>query len=298
MYLPINSKPMIERKLKLAVLGSPIVHSRSPELHYHFAKCCGFSCSDFSYERICVTEPELADRVKRLISLGYDGFNCTMPLKTEISHLAHYIGEEAKLLSSANTVVIKDGKLYAHTTDGIGVSMAVRRGYMQKGEGGNSAAGKKVLLLGAGGAARSAALALQREGAEILLCNRTLGSAKALSAMLCSDIPCTTFEDRQSLHAFAASADILINCTSLGMAGKENFSDFDFLSYMKRGSIVLDAVYNPLETELLTRASKMGLCTVSGLWMLIYQGAAAFEKWTGIMPGEDICEGAFEVIKS
>ncbi len=284
-------------KLKLAVLGSPISHSRSPELHASFGKDYGFVNDNFFYERIEATENELSAMIKKLISEGYDGFNCTMPLKTEIARLADYLGEEARILSSANTVVIRDGKLYADTTDGIGVCRAVCRGYSQSGRGGESARGKQVLLIGAGGAARSAALSLKRAGASLTVCNRTLESAVALSHMISGGCDCIPLSDEDALRSAAMRADILINCSSLGMNGKDDFANFDFLLGMKKGGIVIDAVYNPLETTLLRRAAEMGLQSVSGLWMLVYQGAAAFEKWTGILPDETACERAFEAIK-
>ncbi len=283
-------------KLKLAVLGSPIAHSRSPELQASFANDCGIT--DFSYERIETNCETLLPTIRRLVAEGYHGFNCTMPLKTDMAKLADHLEDEARVLCSANTVAVRDGKLYAATTDGIGILMTARRGF------GDMSApytevvkDKKAVLLGAGGAARSAALSLKNAGASLTLVNRTLDGAIALRDMLETDCPCVPLSDTASLAGACRDADILINCTALGMNGKPQFETFSFLDEMKKGTPVIDAVYDPLETGLLKYAEACGLTPVSGLWMLVYQGAAAFEKWTGIFPDEDACFGAFQLIK-
>lgn len=283
-------------KLKLAVLGSPIAHSRSPQLQASFAKDCGIE--DFSYERIETDCECLKSTVDRLIAEGYDGFNCTMPLKTDMAKMADHLGGEARMLCSANTVVIRDGRLYADTTDGIGVLMTVRRGYGDTSIPCSEVVkGKRVLLLGAGGAARSVALAMKNAGAALIIVNRSIEGAYALRDMLGTDSLCLPISDIDSISDAARSCDILINCTSLGMKGCAEFADLSFLNVMRRGTPVIDAVYNPLETELLHRSAALGLSPVSGLWMLVYQGAAAFEKWSGVMPDEDACLRAFELIK-
>lgn len=99
------------------------------------------------------------------------------------------------------------------------------------------------------------------------------------------------------LRNAAESADILVNCTAAGMTGKPGFESLEFLDSLRCGSLVVDAVYEPLETELLKRAGELGLKTASGLWMLVYQGALAFGNWTGNLPDEDACMRAFDVIK-
>ena len=184
-----ESDTVMKKSLKLAVLGSPIAHSRSPQLQTSFADDCGIS--DFSYERIETTRETLLSTVRRLIAQGYDGFNCTMPLKTDMALLSDYLGDEARVLCSANTVAVKDGKLHADTTDGIGILLTVRRGFGDMNiPYTNAVNGKRVLLLGAGGAARSAALSLKNAGAQLTLANRTVGGAVALRTMLGIDCEC------------------------------------------------------------------------------------------------------------
>ncbi len=286
----------MKNRLKLAVLGSPISHSRSPQLHASFASDCGIT--DFSYERIETTCETLPSTVKRLADEGYDGFNCTMPLKTDMADISHFLTDEARILHSVNTVAIKDGRFHSDTTDGRGILMAVRRGYGDMTIPCTEAVkNKRVLLLGAGGAARSAALSLHRAGAKLTIANRSLEGANSLKNMLNSDSTCISLGDGDALSSAAAECDILINCTSLGMAGSPEFESLSFIDGIKKGALVIDAVYTPLETALLKHAKERGLCPVSGLWMLIYQGAAAFEKWSGMLPDEGACMKAFELIK-
>lgn len=283
-------------RLKLAVLGSPIAHSRSPQLQSSFADDCGIP--EFSYERIETTRETLLSTVNRLRDEGYDGFNCTMPLKTDMALLADSLGDEARVLCSANTVAVRDGKFYADTTDGIGILLTVRRGYGDFGASPEAAVkGKRVALLGAGGAARSAALSLKNAGAELTILNRTLDSAYSLRNMLGVDCECLPLEDEASLCRAAGECDILINCTAAGMSGKPEFKSLKFVEALRADTLVIDAVYNPLETALLKKAAALGLKAVSGLWMLVYQGAVAFEKWSGVLPGEDACRRAFDLIK-
>ncbi len=283
-------------RLKLAVLGSPIAHSRSPQLHTSFANDCGIS--DFSYERIETDCASLLSTVNRLRSEGYDGFNCTMPLKTDMALLADYLGDEARILRSVNTVVVKDGKFHADTTDGGGILLTICRACGETDKSPTeSVRGKRVTLLGAGGAARSAALSLKNAGAKLTILNRTLDSAYSLRNMLGVDCECLPLSDNAALCGAARNCDILINCTAAGMSGKPEFQSLEFVDELPSDALVIDAVYDPLETRLLKKAAARGICAMSGLWMLVYQGALAFEKWSGVLPDEDACARAFELIK-
>ena len=269
--------------MKFAVLGTPIAHSRSPKLQMGFAKAAGIAY--FSYERIETDRGALESTVKRLVSEGYAGFNCTMPLKTDMSALADSLTHEAKLLRSVNTVAVRDGKLDCATTDGGGIILTAKRAL------GESVSGKNVLLLGAGGAARSAALSLSLAGAKLTILNRTVSAADELCGMIGGGLPAAL--NVENLDEYSRGADLLVNCTSLGMRGKPEFDDSGFLGNLSDGGVVIDAVYDPLETKLLAAAKARGLSAMSGLWMLVYQGALAFEWWTGILPDEDACYEAF-----
>ena len=272
--------------MKYAVLGTPIAHSRSPKLQMGFAAAAGIS--DFSYERIETDCPQLKATVDRLVSEGYGGFNCTMPLKTDMSLLADSLTHEAKLLRSVNTVAIKNGKLDCTTTDGGGIILTAKRAF------GEGISGKKVLLLGAGGAARSAALSLSLAGARLTILNRTESAAAELCDMIGGGVHAALNDE--NLFEYSLGAELIVNCTSLGMSGKPEFADLGFLKNAASGGVVIDAVYNPLETRLLKTARESGLYALSGIWMLVYQGALAFEWWTGILPDEEACQMAFDEI--
>ena len=284
-------------RLQLAVLGSPIAHSRSPQLQKVFADSIGLD--EFSYERIETTCETLKETVHRLMAEGYDGFNCTMPLKTDMSALADELSEEARILRSVNTVAIRGGRLICDTTDGGGILLTIRRGLAPDNISAASpetfVKGKRVLLLGAGGAARSTALSMSLAGAELTVLNRTLKSALALNDMLGGRAVCGELTPERMCEA-ASEADILVNCTAAGMTGQPEFESLDFIDALPESALVIDAVYNPLTTTLMKRAEARGLKVMSGLWMLVYQGALAFEKWSGRLPDEETCARAFDTI--
>lgn len=284
--------------MRCAVLGSPIAHSRSPRLQEEFARGV---IPEFSYIKIETTRDTLRETVGRLVSEGYSGFNCTMPLKTDMAGLCDEITREAEILRSVNTVTIRDGRLYGDTTDGRGILLTVRRALgLVDSSLDEIVRGKRVLLLGAGGAARSVALSMALGGAELTVLNRTVETVEKLWKMLSdAGAPGVRYGGftLPGLRDAAESADILVNCTAAGMTGKPGFESLEFLDYLRPGSLVIDAVYEPLETELLKRAGELGLKTAGGLWMLVYQGALAFGNWTGNLPDEDACVRAFDVIK-
>jgi len=299
--------------MKLAVLGSPISHSRSPQLQQCFADSAGMT--DFSYERIETGREILKTRLMTLIRDGYDGFNCTMPLKTDMALLTEQYGgtlsEEAMLLQSVNTVAIREnGRICAVTTDGGGILMTLYRAFGQNGSlpnqnGGSigqtdsrsALCGCRVLLLGAGGAARSIALSLVLAGCDVTIVNRTLANGMSLCNMLSQTgggrYRCLTFDEMESV---IPHDDVLINATSLGMTGQQEFASLKFVSLCKPSCVVVDAVYQPLTTALMREAENRRLMVMSGLWMLVYQGALSFCHWTGKMPDEHTCETVYRQI--
>ena len=266
--------------MRCAVLGSPIAHSRSPRLQEEFARGV---IPEFSYIKIETTRDTLRETVGRLVSEGYSGFNCTMPLKTDMAGLCDEITREAEILRSVNTVTIRDGRLYGDTTDGRGILLTVRRALGLV----DSSLDEIVRGMALG-------------GAELTVLNRTVETVEKLWKMLSdAGAPGVRYGGftLPGLRDAAESADILVNCTAAGMTGKPGFESLEFLDYLRPGSLVIDAVYEPLETELLKRAGELGLKTAGGLWMLVYQGALAFGNWTGNLPDEDACVRAFDVIK-
>ena len=262
-------------KHTLAVLGRPIAHSLTPPLmeliaahHNNTVDCTRIDCG----------EAELKATVKELAEKKLSGFNCTMPLKTEMSALCRDISFEAGILRSVNTVRInEDGTFSGTTTDGAGMVAAIR-------ERGAEVTGETVILLGAGGAARSIALALCRANVKkLILLNRTVSSLDSVVSML-SECGCscdTVTAPISDIEKYASEAKVLINATSCGMHGCDGFASLDFVNLLPRGAAVADAVYNPRETELITAAKERGLTAIPGLYMLIWQGVLAYDFFTG-----------------
>ena len=281
-------------KYKFALLGTPIEHSLSPEIHKIFAEGCGL---EIDYTKIDTDKPQLKNTVGRLKSEGFSGFNCTMPLKEEVIKYTDEKSGQCEFLRVCNTVKIKNNILSAHTTDGDGMVAGIKYN-------GIKIAGKNILLLGAGGTAKSILLSLTESGANrLIVLNRSKENLENMRGLF--DGPTVLFDlfnlknTEEYIKKF--DIDILINASSLGMKGFDESPVFDceynFLRLMKHDAAVVDSVYNPLNTKLLTSARNSGLKTVDGFWMLVYQGVLAFEIWTGKkVPGEYI-EKAHKIIK-
>jgi shikimate dehydrogenase len=256
-----------------AVIGDPIEHSLSPAIQNAAFGALGL---DFVYAAFSVKSSEVGDAVSGMRALGIVGLNVTMPHKeTVIAHLDK-IDETAKFLNSVNTIHNKDGKLYGYSTDGVGALRALR-------ENGADPRGKRVLLLGAGAAARAVAYSLVQETDELVLLNRTVSEAKKLADSLKKKFNKKIITDSLLSNVIKekiVDSDILLNTTSVGM--KPNVSQSLIApSSLKADLTVMDIVYNPVETKLALDANAAGAKVVSGVEMLIYQGAESFEIWTG-----------------
>ena len=259
-------------KLRLDVVGDPIEHSKSPYIHKTVLAELNIP---HEYRKVRVPKGQLEEYIKQLKRLEISGFNLTMPHKTDILPYLDYIDEEAKIFNSVNTVKVKDGKLLGYNTDSSGIMRAMTdKGFF--------ATGKNIAILGAGGVASTAALKMAMENAtDIRLFNRSLTSAKDIAQNVLGrtgkEISVHPF-DYNALPASLKDCDILINCTPLGMTGTDcDFEDLSFLEFLKPGAIVYDLIYNPAETSLLKYAKGLGLETLNGLGMLIYQGLLADE---------------------
>jgi len=263
---------------KLCVLGSPISHSFSPLIHNVFACDGGL---DVSYIKIECTKEMLPETVKRLIFEGYHGFNCTMPLKEEITRLADFSDEAVKTLTSANTIKVENKKLYAYTTDGDGLCIAIERKL------GKSLENIKVVVAGCGAAARSIIYSLIKRKSIVTILNRTKYDLPFLQSAIFDGLTSET------LNLHAKNCDVFINATSLGMNGFDPFPSLDFIKNMRKDAILCDVVYNPIETELIKTAKYFNIQTVDGIDMLIFQGALAFKIWTGIFPSEKAINKAY-----
>ena len=257
---------------KLCVIGDPVLHSKSPLIHNTMLSALGL---DYVYLCQPVPRGQAEEWLRCAKFTGYAGFNATMPHKEVLFPLMDETDEDARLYRAVNTVCIKDGRVYGYNTDGRGFVRALE-------DLDTTPADRTVLLLGAGGAARAVALKLVQQGAgAVFVCNRTLEKAAALCA---HDLPGRLEPagfDSATLRRLAARADLVVNCTSLGMEGTQGqFEDLSFLEALPDGVPVFDLIYAPAETELLRRARELGHPTANGLGMLVYQAVFALEHFT------------------
>jgi len=258
------------------LIGDPVSHSISPAMHNAAFKELGL---DYIYLPFRVKPESLNDSLKGLRALGIAGFNVTIPHKVAIMPLLDKLDPLAEKIGAVNTVLNNKGVLKGFNTDGPGFITALKTSGIEPD-------GKKVVLLGAGGAARAIAFSLAESGAYISILNRRQEYDWAVNLATSIVIKChkkdvTALElSDKSLKKELKDADILVNATPLGMTpGIENTPVAGEL--LTDGLTVFDIVYNPVETRLIREAKAAGLKTISGIDMLVMQGALAFEIWTG-----------------
>lgn len=263
----------ISGKTKLyCIIGNPVEHSLSPVMHNAAFKELNL---DFVYVAFTVRKDELKNAIAGARSLQVHGLNVTMPHKTSIMKHLDEIDPTAQFIGAINTVLNVDGKLVGYITDGVGAIKALK-------ENGVSLEGKKLLLLGAGGAAKAIAFHAAQEVEELKILNRTAQKAEELAEALHKK-----FDKKVSGNSLSSETikkeledtDILVNATSVGMHPDVNQSLVDS-TWLKPDLCVMDIIYNPLETKLAKDAKSAGAKVISGIEMLVYQGAASFEIWT------------------
>ncbi len=256
-----------------AVIGDPVHHSLSPCIHNAAFQHLGL---DYVYVAFQVGLGELGTAIRGARSLNIHGLNVTMPLKVEIIRYLNRLDGSAEAVGAVNTVLNKDGALVGYDTDGRGALMALEAG---KG----SLAKEKIVILGAGGASRAISHTLAGEAREVVILNRTLEKAerlvKELSKRFGEKVKCGKL-CRKDIEEELRDADTLINATSLGMSPHKERTPVE-KDLLRPDLRVFDLVYNPLETRLLKEAKSIGAETIDGLTMLVSQGAASFEIWTG-----------------
>ena len=261
---------------KIVLFGYPVSHSISPAFQQAALDRCSIGAS---YSASAVSPERLEYEIGRLRGEEYLGANVTIPHKEEVCSLLDGIDPWAETLGAVNTIVKDDGRLIGHNTDAYGFLRSLRERAEFEPE------GASVLLLGAGGAARAAAFALSRERvASLTIANRTLARAEILAGEMRASIPMVDAIplERAALAGAVSGADLVVNSTSIGMSRGEAEGRTPLNSgLMRPGVLVYDMVYTPLETPLVRAAREAGARAMGGLWMLIYQGAASFELWTG-----------------
>jgi len=264
----------VTAKGKIAgVMGWPIGHTRSPQLHGHWLRTYNI---DGAYIPMAVRPENIAAALRALPVLGLAGSNITLPHKQTTLAVMDEVSDVARRIGAINTVVVGDrGQLLGDNSDGYGFMENLR----QQAPRWRPRSGP-VLILGAGGAARAICVALQDAGVpEIRLANRTAARARALAADLSGSCGVISWPQRTSALADIA---LLVNTTTLGMVGAPPL-DLD-LAALPPSAVVTDIVYAPLQTPLLTAAHQRGLTAVDGLGMLLHQARPGFRAWFGVDP--------------
>jgi shikimate dehydrogenase len=256
-----------------AVIGDPIAHSMSPQMHNDLFQYYNL---DAHYQPLLVKKENLRDAVVGLKAIGISGFNVTIPHKTEIIPFLDEMDPLAEKIGAVNTVVNQDGKFIGFNTDGLGFMAGLSTSVPD-------VSTQKVLMIGAGGAAKAIYYTLAKTGIQTLdICNRTVQNAIDLIRD-CPFKPNSTALSIQEAENQLRKYDIIIQTTNIGMSPLSNQLPLS-LEGLKKRSIVSDIIYNPLETQLLKVAKEKEAVTQNGIEMFVHQGAIAFQYWTGIMP--------------
>jgi shikimate dehydrogenase len=258
---------------KYCVIGNPIAQSRSPEIHPRFGAQTG---QDIAYERCLAPLDGFAATVQGLVEAGYRGANVTVPFKLQACELATRLSERARAAGAVNTLAFRDGEIFGDNTDGAGMVADIVK------NAGVPLAGKRVLLLGAGGAARGAVLPILLEHPEsIVIANRTRATADQLVAHFAShaerqgQVSACNFED------IATPFDVVINATSASMAA--TMPPVPAAAFCQ-GTLAFDMMYGNKPSPFMEFAAAHGATVRDGLGMLVEQAAEAFAVWRGVRP--------------
>lgn len=274
----------------LGLIGSPVGHSGSPAMYNYSFQKLGL---DYAYLAFDIKLDEVEKAIEAIKTFKMRGCNVTMPCKNAAAEYMDELSPAARIIGAVNTIVNEDGKLVGHITDGQGFVNNLR-------DNGVDVAGKKITVCGGGGAATAIQVQCALEGArEISIFNikdaffdRTLETAEKIRK---EKPECTVnvfdLADTEKMREEIASSDIFANATIVGMKPMEEESIVKDVTMFRPGLIVCDAVYNPKETRLLKDAKAAGATCIGGQGMLVWQGAAAFELYTGKeMPVEEVKE--------
>ncbi|WP_299977478.1 shikimate dehydrogenase [Desulfobacula sp.] len=247
------------------VFGNPIRHSKSPEIH----NAC-FQQHQINAVYLAFKIDEISKGITAMKTLNIKGASVTIPFKKSIMNHLDWIDEDALNINAVNTVVNKDGKLLGYNTDYKAAIAPLKTIGIKD---------KRVCIIGAGGAARAVAYGIHKKKGGLVIINRNKERGESLALKYKADfIPMDEIDKMDDINP-----DIIINTTSIGM--HPNIDNLAFPSnYMNSQMVVMDIVYNPLRTKLLSEAQKKGCTTIDGLSMFLYQGAAQFKLWTGISP--------------
>jgi shikimate dehydrogenase len=271
----MSAAPQPTRR-RLAVIGHPIAHSRSPAMQNAALATLGVA-EGWAYEALDLAPEELEQRVRAMPGEGFVGANVTVPHKVAALTLADESSPVAREIGAANTLCFRAGEVVAENTDAAGLIAALP----------GSVAGSRGLVLGAGGAARAAVWALVQEGAEVEVWNRTESRAREL---------CDALGGSPVLAPEAGAHDLIVNSTAVGLRGEDPFTELPLRADAFRGGqVVVDMVYGDGPGALLEAAAGAGAKTVDGIEVLVRQGAASLEIWTGLEPPLEVMREAARV---
>lgn len=274
----------ISAKTKLlAIIGDPVEHSKSPQMHRKFAQLTGEDCIYTAFE---VKKENLGAAIAGIRALGIKGVNVTAPHKFEVMQYLDEISDGARRLGSVNTVVNRSGRLIGYNTDAEGFYKSLLRG-------GIEIKNKDVLIFGAGGATQPVCVLFAQIGAKsITVVNRTKARAERLAEYVKSVEGYEIMTERTLAHY-----DVVINTTSAGMAPQLDALPCEELDFIDAETACADMIYNPWETRFLKEAKMRGAKTLNGLGMLIYQGIIAFELFCDTKLPEEAYEEAESVVR-
>ncbi len=275
------------------LIGDPVEHTMSPIMHNAAFSEIGI---DFLYIPFRVKKEELGKAIEGMRALNIKGLNVTIPHKVDVIQFLDRLDPLAEKIGAVNTIVNNDGFLSGYNTDASGFLQALlERGIEPEGE--------NVVILGAGGASRAISFILADRGAYLVILNRLeeFDWAKELAGRISQvfDQEITALElNKENLAGVLGKADILVNATSVGMSPNIDEIPVD-PQLLRTDLVVYDIVYNPIKTRLLREAEAAGAKTIGGLDMLVWQGALAFEKWTGQKaPAELMKQEAIKLLES
>lgn len=267
------------------LMGNPVKHTISPILQNTFLKTTQI---DGIYVPFEVKENNLEGAVNGLVSLGFTGFNVTVPFKEKVIPLLDDVNKEAQMYGAVNTVKIINGKTYGYNTDADGFYKSMRCSY--------NGSIDNVLILGAGGSARSITMKLAQNGAKkIYIANRTIEKAKNLSVAIQEyfDVEVHAISLEELKNTRDLEIDIIVNTTSIGMHPNINETPLEALDF-KGLKFVYDIIYNPFETKIIKIARGTGISTSNGFGMLYYQGLLAFEIWNDIQMEKEASQKLYD----
>lgn len=249
---------------RVGLIGWPVEHSISPAMHN--AAFAALGLTEWRYDKMAIPPDVIKLSLRELRQHGYIGVNVTVPHKGAVLPFVRP-DEIAKAIGAVNTIDFRDNRGTNTDVSGFMSDLAAH---------GIDVAGKRVIVLGAGGAARSAVYGLHQAGAQIAIANRTPDKARFLAQGLGVDAQVIHLADVDALEA-----DLVVNCTTVGMWPRVDESPWPADIALPRGAVVYDMIYRPARTRLMAQAEAAGLQAVGGLGMLVRQGAAAFALWTG-----------------